>query len=155
MSDAESGGRNTRWEGFSNYQNVSDRVARSVHDAIEAYAVVDSRHAEGARIRPPMAAEARAKILAPALRLKVEMQKERENDDEYDSILNDWEGEEGYLSKLDETRLQRECPDWLTDFVEGIRTAGFRLGYLQAGRTVKEEPDDEVEAETERMFDKL
>lgn len=156
MSDAESGGgQNTRWEGFSNYANVSDRVARSVHDAIEAYALVNSRHAESARIRPPMAAQARAKILAPALRLKVELEADREGNDDYEDILDRWEGDAGYLSKLDQVTLQNQCPDWLSDFVEDIRTAGFQLGYLQAGRTVKERPDDEVEAETEDMFDNL
>jgi len=156
VSESESGGgSNTRWEGFSNYQNVSDRVARSVHDAIEAYALVNSRHAESARIRPPMAAQARAKMLAPALRLKVELEDNREVESDYDEILSRWEGDDGFLTKLDQVTLQQECPDWLADFVEDIRTAGFQLGYLQAGRTVKERPDDPVEEETEDIFDNL
>lgn len=148
-------GGDTRWEGFSNYQNVSDRIARSVHDAIEAYAVIKSKHAENARVRPPTAAEARSKILAPAMRLKVEMERDRESVELYDDILSRWEGENGHLEKLEEIQLQRQCPDWLSDFVEDIRSAGYELGYLQAGRRSKQEPDDPVEAETEAMFGNL
>jgi hypothetical protein len=156
MSNQNGSERDTRWEGFSNYQSVSDRIARSIHDAIEAYAVIDSRHAEKARIKPGMAAQARAKILAPALRLKVEMAADRnENVDEFDEILDRWAGDDGFLEKLEEVQLQRKCPDWLSTFVEDIRSAGYELGYLQAGRTVKEKPDDPVERDTEEMFDNL
>jgi len=144
----------TKWEGFSNYQRVSDRIAQSVYDAIEAYAVINSQHAENARVKPQMAAQARARILAPALRLKVEMSSER-NQEEFADILDDWTGDAGYLSRLEDVQLQRQCPPFLTDFVEDIRSAGYQLGYLRAGRTVKEEPDDPTEADSERMFEDL
>jgi hypothetical protein len=41
------------------------------------------------------------------------------------------------------------------EFVEDIRRAGWELGYLQAGRTKKKEPQDPAERDTEAMFDKL
>lgn len=144
----------TKWEGFSNYNRVSDRIARSVHEAIQAYAVIESRHAENARVKAHHAAEARSKILAAALRLKVEMGSDK-NSDDFEEMLDRWEDEDGYLAQLENTQLKRRCPAWLSSFVEDIRTAGYELGYLQAGRTVTEEPDDPVEGDTERMFDNL
>jgi len=149
---------NTRWEGFSNWQNVSDRMARSIEQAIRAYTFLDSRHQEDARVQPKEAAKARSQILSPALRLMPELREERETVDVYDEILSRWQpdGEEdGFIHKINEVRLQESSPGWLLQFVLDIRKAGFELGYLQAGRTVKEEPSDPVEGDTERMFDNL
>lgn len=145
-------GTETEWEGWSDYQRVGDRVARSVHNAVEAYAILSARHAENARIKPDVAADARAKILAPALRLKTEM---AINDDRFEETLADWQGEDGYIAQLREIQLQHQCPSWLPEFVEDIRKVGWELGYLQAGRTVKKEPEDPTERDTEAMFDNL
>lgn len=161
-SDPTDTPQNTRWEGFSNYQNVSERMAQSIEGAIRAYTFLDSRHQEGAPITPKEAAEARSKILTPALRLMAEMEEERETVDKYDEMLDRWTADDddgdddpGYIRRINEVKLQNASPGWLFQFVLDIRSAGFELGYLQAGRTVKEEPTDPVEGETEAMFDNL
>ncbi len=161
MSQADNGGTSTRWEGYSDYQIVSKRVGKSVHNAIEAYARLDSLHAEGAQVPPETAATARSHIFAAALKLVPELRRDapRENDDDnggvelYGEILDRWEGDDGYLrNKLHNVQLQRECPGWLFQFILDIRRAAWELGYLQAGRERKGEPDDPVEAETADMF---
>lgn len=153
-SSSSDNGDETRWEGYSDYQRVSDRVARSIYDAIEAFAIIDSQHTENARVKPAAAAKARAKILAPALRLKVEMEADREAVEKLDQILQDWEGDEGHLAKFSNLQLHQDCPSWLHEFVTQIREAGWEIGYLKAGRTTKKELDDEVEEEVKNMFGK-
>jgi len=151
MSDAD----DTRWEGFADYQRVGERVAKSVYDAVDAFAAIKARHTENSKIKPELASQARAQIHGPAIRVKIEMESDREAVDLYDEILSRWEGEEGFLEKFDQTQLEHECPDWLEMFVTDIRRGAYELGYLQAGRTVKKEPDDVTERETEDMFDNL
>lgn len=70
----------------------------------------------------------------------------------------DWtdEPDEGYLRELRDIQLQNECPDWLEQFVLDIKTAGFELGYLQAGRTVSINEDaDPIEEDVNSMFNGL
>lgn len=142
----------TRWEGYSDYQLVSKRVGQSVFDAIESYALLQSAMIESASINPDRIAEARADILAAALRLVVEMQAES-HQEEYQKILNDWEGEEGYLSQFQALSIQQDgLPGWVSEFVSQIRTAAWELGYLKAGRRAKEEPEDPIERDVDNMF---
>ena len=158
--EADHGGQ---WEGYSDYRSVSQRLGRSIDEAIDAYAVVKRLHVEGARVRG-QAADASSRILAAAMRLVPELKEHREQKEIYDEILSRWlDGEEtegvgevpdeGYLTALENTQLHRECPDWLSQFVLDIRTAGWHLGYLQAGRQTEEEPEDPVEADVESMFE--
>lgn len=109
-------------------------------------------------------------ILA-TLRLLAELQEKREEKDIYDKFLIRWLADkgldeiedesgaerpsEGFVGALKDIQLHSECPDWLYQFVLDIRTAGYELGYLQAGRTVDKEPDNPVEAESEAMFEDL
>jgi hypothetical protein len=146
--------RPTRYEGYSDFSHVSRSVASAVDDAVEAYALIQSHHSEGARVTPQTAAEAAAHILGAALKLKPELENDLD-DETYHEILDRWEGDDGYIERLKQTSLSSRCPEWLGHLVHDIRTAGFELGYLQAGRTVKTEPDDPVEADTEAMFDNL
>jgi len=157
MSRTSETSSETTWEGYSNYRDVSQRVAESVSDAVDAYSALDSRHVEGASISQEYAATARQHIFAAAIRLYTEMN-ELESEDPYGDILGRWEGEDdddGFLTLLSEVRLTEENPEWLMEFVEDIRRAGWELGYLQAGRTKKKEPQDPAERDTEAMFDKL
>lgn len=142
----------TRWEGYANYQSVSFRVAESVDQAIDAYSQIESAHTEGARINPEFAAEARSQILSAAVRLYPELEQDRESVDLYDQILGRWEGQDGYLEKFSETSLRRSFPGWLVHFVIDIRSAAWELGYLQAGRRAKSEPEDPVEGMSSAMF---
>lgn len=147
--------RATRYEGFSDYQSVSRSVAAAVEEAVDAYAIIQSKHCEGERVQPPQAAEASSKILAAALKLLPELEQGLDETEEGQELAEKWSGDDGFIERLKSARLATESPEWLGEFVVEIRRAAWELGYLQAGRTVKEEPDDPVEAETEAMFDNL
>lgn len=142
----------TRWDGYSDYRLVSGRIARTVDDAIEAYAVIDARHSEGASVPPSLAADARASILTAAMMLQNELEQDKEEVELYQDILDRWQGEDGFIRQLDHVRLTDGRPGWLYEFVLDIRRAGWQLGYLQAGRTESAEPDDPVERDVEAMF---
>lgn len=142
----------TVWEGYSDYQRVAQRIGMSVEDAVDAKSALKALHREGARVRAPRAAQARRDIEAAAMRMRVELEQDREEVDEYEEILTDWEGEEGYLALLDEVQLASDYPDWLDKFVNQIRRAGWELGYLQAGRSRRAEPDDPAEREAKSML---
>ncbi len=160
-NDYQSEGRGTKWEGYSNYQEVSSRMSRSVDAAIESYALLQSVHKEGAEAasNADLIAEARADILGAAIPLFVEMQEEQARGvDDYDGILERWEGDrdrEGYVRRMHSAELRDGVPGWMFQFVLDIRKAGWSLGYLQAGRRSKQEPDDPVQAEVENMFEGL
>lgn len=151
----------TRFEGYSDYQTVSQSIARSIDNAVEAYVLVQSRHTEGARMNAETAAEASSHILGAAMKMLPELEanakSEEETDDSveeiYTDILESWQGEEGYIEQLKRAQLVNECPSWLHDFVYEIRRAGFHLGYLKAGREKRTETPDWVEGKVENMFD--
>lgn len=161
MASAAGGnGNGTKWEGYSNYELVSKRVSKSVSDAIDSYATVQAATSEGSGVPPELAADARADIVSAAMRLLIEMQQEQANGvNEYDEILDRWTGSQdedgGRLEELQSTQLHRSVPGWLFQFVLDIRKAAWSLGYLQAGRRSKQEPDDPVEADVEAMFEGL
>lgn len=145
----------TRYEGFSDYKSVSRSIAETINNAVNAYARIQSLHAENAKVSTQMGAEASTHILSASLNLLVEIEDDKESVDEYQEIFNRWTGDDGLIERLKTTRLSLECPEWLDQLIIDIRTAGFELGYLQAGRTSKQEPDDPVERDTEAMFDNL
>ncbi|MGZ0745736.1 hypothetical protein [Haloparvum sp. AD34] len=150
LSDGSDG---TKWESYSNYEQVSRRVSKSVADALDAYALLHSAHQEQATIQTDLAADARSDILSAALRLVVEIRKDRESVEEYDEILERWEGDDGYIAKFQDATLHQQMPGWMFQFVLDIREAAWELGYLQAGRRTKQEPESEVERDTEKMFE--
>lgn len=137
-----------RYEGYSDFEFVSRRNARSIDAAIKSYAVIDSYHIEGAPLEPEQIAEARANILSAAMQLVPELEDNKDNDEEIKKILNDWVGEEGgrgkgYLEQLRESSLYNDDNlNWLAEFVAQIRQAGFMLGYLKAGREIDDEDEE-------------
>lgn len=145
----------TRYEGFSDYMTVSREIAETINNAVKAYARIQSLHAENAKVSEEMGAEASTHILSAALNLLVEIEEDKDTVDEYQEIVDRWTGDDGLIERLKTTRLSLECPDWLHQLIIDIRTAGFELGYLQAGRTSTQEPGDPVERDTEAMFDNL
>lgn len=163
-SDREpDGDGRTRWEGYSDYETVSKSVAQSISDAVDAYAWLQGRQQEDASVNPEQAADARADILGAALKLYVEMQQEHERgNDEYDAMLERWgyetdndgvDEERGpYVQEFHELRLTDKVPGWLFQFVMDIRTAGWKLGYLQAGRRERLPDEDPVQAEAQHML---
>jgi hypothetical protein len=145
----------TIWEGYSHYKSVSKSVAQTIDNAIEAYALLDSLHTEHAQITPDTAAEARSYILGAVLKLKPELERDRDEKDVYKEILSRWEDgddDDGYITQLHSTELQQNMPGWMFQLLMDIRTAGWELGYLKAGRSSKEEPEDVVDAEVKKMF---
>jgi hypothetical protein len=66
-------------------------------------------------------------------------------EDEYDDILDDWRGEDGFIKRFRETDFYSGVPNWLFEFVGQINTAGLRLGYLEAGRAEKVRDDGDAE----------
>lgn len=153
---AEEGEADTVWEGYSDYQRVSIRIGRSIDEALDAYAELDSRHQENAPIPPNVAAEARTNILSAAMRLLPELEADRSVEDKpYDEMLRRWRSGgdgAGYLQRLNEVSLQQECPGWLFQLVLDLRTAGWHLGYLQAGRTTKTEAEDPTRRQINDML---
>lgn len=161
MSDSISDGDETstkRWEGYSDYRTVSSRITETIGDAIEAYAQIESLHAENARVRPEIAAHSRSKILEAALTLMPELEEQRETEEKYDEILKRWseegDGETGpFLEELRNVHLRDSCPSFLYEFVTDIRKAGWELGYLKAGRTVTENNLPEADKQAQEMFE--
>lgn len=154
MSSESEPQRGTRFEGYSDYERVSGRIVMTIEDALEAYAFIDSAFTEGAPVSPEDARDARTSIMNAAMMLFDEMRREQANNiDKYDDILDRWEGEDGYIARFHEHSLRRDGSEgWLHQFVLDIRSAGWKIGYLQAGRTAKESLDDPVEEDSEAMF---
>lgn len=143
-----------RWEGYADYEKVSVDIAESINKAVRAYSHIDSIHAEGAPMQPGMAARARSRILAAAIQLRTEMEDDKEVDEFYQEALGRWEGEDGYITRLSSISLREQCPGWLFQFVTDIRRAGWKLGYLQAGRrNVAEKQVDDDTQQVRDMFE--
>jgi len=142
----------TRWDGYSDYQSVSDRIEQSIHDAIEGFATVERAQHENASWHPNEAARCGARILTAAINVQTELYAYADDNDEYAELLEKFEGDDGYVQKLREVRLRNESPGWLYEFVIDIRTAGFKLGYLKAGREEEENTGDTPGDQAQEMF---
>lgn len=152
------------WDGYSDYKTVSSRIGENIFDAMDAFARVHRAHIEGERVRSGDAADASSRILSAAMSLMVELDNQREYNDEIGRIYDRWRNgrggastdvdvpEEGFIDAFGNVRLTEQDPDWLYQFVIDIRRAGWELGYLKAGRHEEGEPDDIVEANAEAMF---
>lgn len=167
-SDSGGHGSRTEWEGYSDYEAVSRSVAKSIEDAVDAYAWLQRLHQEGASVTDSAAADASADVLSAALRLYVEMQQEHEEgNDEYDEMLARWgydvgddadgkgtgQAPDGYISALHDATFQSGVPAWMLQLVTDIRTAGWKLGYLQAGRRSEKVSDDPVEQDVDTLME--
>jgi len=153
---SKAGETETYFEGYSDYESVSKDIGQAVRDAIDAYAYIDGRHSQGARVRATNAASAYRRILGAAIRLLPELERDAETKEELGEIYDDWMGEnEGSIEELQSLSFQNPPPDWLFDFVVQIREAAWELGYLQAGRSRKAEERDPVEEEPKKMFEEL
>lgn len=149
-----------KWEGYSDYQFISRRMGIAIDDAVDAYSSIHSLHRENAKIKPEHAAQARKKILSAAIRVLVELENQTGDgtSEDYEEILGRWQDSDevdGYLSRLEDTSLQYECPSWLHQMVVDIRTAGWQLGYLQAGRETREPTENTPETNAKQMFENL
>lgn len=153
-TDSES---QTQWDAYSDYQLVSQRVAKSIEDANDAYAIIESGLKSGAKIDSYQETELRADILGAAMRLRVELENERDKRPVYDDILSDWEGEDGYIARFRRMDLQYDAQgEWLAEFILQIRRAGWELGYLKAGREEKhDDPGGSDDSDILELFEEM
>src|SRR6056297_149462 len=100
MSDSQT---TKTWEGYSDYQSVSNSIARSIDNAIEAYTLIESIHNENARISSTQAAKARSKIKLAALKIVPELREDAPTNELYQEILARWNGGYTYTGKDDDT----------------------------------------------------
>lgn len=143
----------TEWDAYSDYALVSKWVTKSIRDAIEAFALLDQANAVGHKIDTREETQLRSDILSAAMRLRIELEAESDRGEDYaEKILNDWTGsgeEPGYIEKFRATPARQTADlEFLADFAAGIRKAGWKLGYLQAGReqeSVDEGDQDDAE----------
>lgn len=165
-SMADSAKNGGQWEGYSDFETVSASIGNSIDNALAAYAELEGLHREGGKVKTNQAAHARSQIKLAALKLVPELQSDAPNVKAYREILARWLGvesveyevdgpEDGYFDRLGSTRLSTECPDWLEDWVIDIRTAGWKLGYLQAGRQSEGEEDNPIEASARKMVEDI
>lgn len=176
--DATSSDGDGYWEGYSNYKSVASAIAETIDEALEAYAKLDSIDKEDVKLsrdEDKLVAESRAKIKLAALKLVPELREDAPTNEQYQQILARWHGsvevetdtgslkkvqpsfpnegpEAGYFEALDSIRLKDGCPDWLENWVIDIRTAGWELGYLKAGRRRKDRSDLDPDTEQARQM---
>ena len=127
-------GRRSEWEAYADYQSVSERVAESVADAIDALSRIEAR---GAARESHTNVETldRSSVLSAVTFLRTELENGRASKEVYDDILTRWEGEDGYLQRFRTMGIQQlESAPWLQQFAEDLHRAGWELGYLKAGR---------------------
>lgn len=155
----EEGDGGPDWDGYSDYAYVSYQISSAIDNAIDAYASLQSLHDEDTKIKPSQASNARRPILSAAMRLLPELEKQKDANETYGEMVDEWteDGveEQGYIEALREANLQRDCPDWLYDFVLDLRRAGWELGYLQAGRYEDDEDEDDAHASARKMLEDI
>lgn len=169
MSRIDSNGEKSdpvkRYEGYTDYQSVSNRVARSVDRAIEAYTELEALDAEY-KVKSEDAAYARRDIHAAALRLVPEIKankgsvdaQEDGQSDVFDKIHKRWieSGDEDggpYLERIRSVNFTHELPDFIHQLVMDIRMVAWETGYLQAGRTVTEDSLEPADEQAREMFE--
>ena len=131
-----------KWESFTDFQSVTESVHRDVRRAKQAYSFINSCHTHG---RPPSSSKAVAKktyLLNAGLSLRHEI-KQNQGVEPFDEIISRWDGEDGFLEKLERVNLRTDCPKWLRQYVDDVIEAGWELGYTKAGRQKLADPEDD------------
>lgn len=141
------------FEAYSDYQHISREIAHDILDAGRAATAIQRYHNERGQYQAREVGEASASLLTPAYMLVEQMEMHRGGNDTLDDILEDWNGENGYLVRIQETDFVNEYPEFMDEFVRQLHRAGLELGYLKAGRSrEKTEIDDERDAVVDNMF---
>jgi hypothetical protein len=153
-TDDTSGGPD--WDGYSDYAYVSYQISSAIDNAIDSFSTLQALHDERAKIKATQAANARQPILSAAMRLLPELEKQADNNSDYEEMVDEWTEngveDRGYIDALRDANLQSESPDWLYEFVLDLRRAGWELGYLQAGRYEDDDDDDDSHASAREML---
>lgn len=143
----------TYYEGYSDYQSVSQDIGSSVADAIDGYSLVVS--SGGGRLDRSRASTAKGYILAAALRLLPEVEESKAAKPELGEIYERWTGDDGYIQSLEEISLATETPGWLREFVLDIRKSAWKVGYLRAAEKRSDSETDIDVKQSEQMFSGL
>lgn len=146
--------RPSEWEAYADYQSVSERVAESIADAVDALARIEARGQVNRKHKDVETVD-RASVLSSVSFLRTELENERESKQVYDDILTRWEGEDGYLQRFRMMGMRDlESEPWIQQFAQDLHRAGWELGYLKAGREEKETPSgDPYDGQVRDMFD--
>lgn len=124
----------SEWEAYADYQSVSERVAESVADAIDALSRIEARGHVNRKHKDVETVD-RSSVLSAVAFLRTELENGRESKQVYDDILTRWEGEDGYLQRFRMMGMRDlESEPWIQQFAEDLHRAGWELGYLKAGR---------------------
>jgi hypothetical protein len=141
----------SKWAGYSDYIDVASKLHDDINRAVDAYAHVDSKWAQGMGITPKTAIRTRQAILKITKRLFVEITRNNHIDEPFGKMFERWSGEEGYVRQLEQANFREEQPEWLGDLVDDIIAAGWELGYLKAGVEKPSAPED-PEQQAREMF---
>lgn len=139
-----------QWEGYSDFQSITTKIHDDVNSAVEAYSYIDSKYTQGAGITPQEAVKIKKSILQISKRLFFEIKRNKHTED-YEEIWERWSGEDGHMAKLEDVNLRQERPEWLSQHVDDIVEAGWRLGYLKAGIEKPSDPTDD-DQQAKEMF---
>jgi len=137
------------WDAYSDYNQVANSVTNEIHKATRAAGLIQRYHNDGGRFDSREIAESAAYIQSATMMLDEQLHyfsgSESSDEDTHQQILDKWRGDNGRISKMQETDFVHECPDWLPDLVRELYRAGLLLGYLKAGRVEEMEEDGDAE----------
>ncbi len=138
----DEGGPEKQWQAFTDYQAVSHETYQTVVKALNEYAFITSLHAHDKRPTAKNAVTSRTRILHAANILELHI-KENKETEPFEAIWERWDGEDGHLTRFQGLNLRDECPPWLDQFVDDIKTAAWHSGYLKVGRKEPADPEDD------------
>jgi hypothetical protein len=154
-----SGSDGGKWDGFSDYNDVSRRIVNAVDLAAECEATLRSRHREGAKISPELASELRSGIQSAINKVYPEIEREAERGEIYKEYIEKLDGKEdaasGLIEAFHQANFQREAPNEINELVKILRKAAWELGYYQAGYTQGGDDDDssDIDGEVRSMIE--
>jgi hypothetical protein len=153
-----SGSDGGKWDGFSDYNDVSRRIVNAVDLAAECEATLQARHRERAKISPELASELRGGIQSAINKVYPEIEREADRDQIYKEYVEKLEGKEeaasGLINAFHQANFQTEAPEEINELVKVLRKAAWELGYYQAGRTEgKDDNSSDLDGEVRDMIE--
>lgn len=160
MTDENTDEPRTEYDGFANYETVTNRIEETIYASIEAYAYLGQAEPAEVRIGRQEERQLRAEILTAALIMEIEIEEHAAAGEEWaEEILGRWSGEDGFIDRLRQAPSGEAARDWCRQFVTDIRRAGVRLGYLEAGREVEQKDEladaDPYDSDIREMIEQM
>lgn len=149
-----------RWEGYSDFNHVSEQIVTTINDATRALSTLRSAAKTGEKIRAKRLTDLRSDILDAVWQLRVELEHEKKKNGQKfaEEILTEWygDGEElGWVEQVENAELREMMEfEFHGDMAHSIRRAGWELGYLQAGREKEADNNDgEIDGEVRDIIE--